>query len=30
VHARRRPMTWPVVATGILLPVILIIFFAHL
>lgn len=29
VHARRRPMTWPVVAAGILLPVIVIIFFLH-
>lgn len=29
VHARRRPMTWPVVALGLLLPVILILFFLH-
>jgi len=30
VHAWRRPMTWPVVLAGIVLPVILIIFFLHL
>ncbi len=29
VHAKRRPSTWPIVAAGILLPVILIIFFIH-
>lgn len=29
VHARRRPSTWPLVLAGILLPVILIIFFIH-
>lgn len=29
VHARRRPSTWPVVIAGILLPVILILFFLH-
>ncbi|MBP7140332.1 MAG: PepSY-associated TM helix domain-containing protein [Opitutaceae bacterium] len=30
VHARRRPMTWPVVVAGIALPFVLIIFFLHL
>lgn len=30
VHARRRPMTWPVVVGGILLPFIVIVFFLHL
>lgn len=30
VHARRRPMTWPVVAAGLLLPVFILIFFLHL
>lgn len=30
VHARRRPMTWPVVAAGILLPIFIIIFFLHI
>ncbi|MGJ8655217.1 MAG: PepSY-associated TM helix domain-containing protein [Akkermansiaceae bacterium] len=29
VHSRRRPTTWPVVALGILLPVIIVIFFIH-
>lgn len=29
VHARRRPSTWPVVAAGILIPLIIIIFFLH-
>lgn len=29
VHARRRPMTWPVVAAGLLLPVFVIVFFLH-
>jgi hypothetical protein len=29
VHARRRPMTWPVVAAGILLPIFLILVFIH-
>ena len=29
VHAKRRPKTWPIVAAGIVLPVILIIFFVH-
>ncbi len=29
VHARRRPGTWPVVAAGLLLPVVIIIFFLH-
>ncbi len=29
VHARRRPSTWPVVAAGVLLPVVLILFFLH-
>lgn len=29
VHAKRRPSTWPVVAAGILIPLILIIFFIH-
>ncbi len=29
VHARRRPMTWPVVAAGLLLPVLLILFLIH-
>ena len=29
VHARRRPMTWPVVIAGVLLPVVLILFFLH-
>lgn len=29
VHAKRRPRTWPVVAAGVLLPVIIIIFFVH-
>jgi hypothetical protein len=30
VHARRRPMTWPVVVAGIALPIVLILFFLHL
>lgn len=30
IHARHRPMTWPVVAIGLGLPVFLIIFFLHL
>ncbi len=29
VHAKRRPKTWPVVAAGIVLPVLVIIFFVH-
>jgi len=29
VHARRRPSTWPLVIAGVLLPIILIIFFIH-
>lgn len=29
VHARRRPKTWPAVFAGILLPVVIIIFFVH-
>jgi hypothetical protein len=29
VHAKRRPRTWPVVIAGILLPVIIIVFFVH-
>lgn len=29
VHARRRPGTWPVVAAGILVPVLIVIFFIH-
>ncbi len=29
VHARRRPTTWPVVAAGILLPLLLVIAFVH-
>lgn len=29
VHSRRRPSTWPIVALGVLLPVIIIIFFIH-
>lgn len=29
VHARRRPGTWPVVAAGLLLPVVIILFFLH-
>lgn len=29
VHARRRPSTWPVVAAGVALPLILIVFFVH-
>lgn len=29
VHARRRPSTWPIIAAGVLIPVILIIFFMH-
>ncbi|MDF1812845.1 MAG: PepSY-associated TM helix domain-containing protein [Verrucomicrobiales bacterium] len=29
VHARRRPSTWPLIATGILLPIIIILFFLH-
>lgn len=29
VHAKRRPGTWPVVAAGILLPILIIIFFIH-
>lgn len=29
VHAKRRPMTWPVVAAGILLPIFILIFFLH-
>ncbi|MCW1923203.1 PepSY-associated TM helix domain-containing protein [Luteolibacter arcticus] len=29
VHARRRPKTWPVVIAGILLPVVIIVFFVH-
>ncbi|MCW1883138.1 PepSY-associated TM helix domain-containing protein [Luteolibacter flavescens] len=29
VHAKRRPRTWPAVIAGILLPVIIIIFFVH-
>lgn len=29
VHARRRPSTWPVVALGILLPVVIVLFFLH-
>ncbi|YCM43078.1 PepSY-associated TM helix domain-containing protein [Verrucomicrobiaceae bacterium 227] len=29
VHAKRRPSTWPVVLAGILLPLIIIIFFIH-
>lgn len=30
VHAKRRPTTWPVVLGGIVLPIIILIFFAHL
>ncbi len=29
VHSRRRPSTWPIVAAGVLLPIVLIIFFVH-
>lgn len=29
VHAKRRPSTWPVVAAGVLIPVLIIIFFIH-
>lgn len=29
VHARRRPSTWPVVLAGVLLPIVLILFFLH-
>lgn len=29
IHAKRRPSTWPVVATGILLPLLLILIFIH-
>ena len=29
VHAKRRPSTWPIVAAGVLLPVIVIVFFVH-
>jgi hypothetical protein len=29
VHAKRRPKTWPVVIAGIILPVIIVIFFVH-
>jgi hypothetical protein len=29
VHSKRRPNTWPIVVAGVLLPVILIIFFVH-
>ncbi|MGE9269398.1 MAG: PepSY-associated TM helix domain-containing protein [Verrucomicrobiales bacterium] len=29
VHARRRPSTWPIVLAGIVLPVLLVIFFIH-
>ena len=29
VHAKRRPKTWPVVAAGVVLPLIVIIFFIH-
>lgn len=29
VHARRRPKTWPIVIAGIVLPVVLILFFVH-
>jgi len=30
IHAKRRPTTWPVVIGGIVLPIIILIFFAHL
>ncbi|MFC7338349.1 PepSY-associated TM helix domain-containing protein [Haloferula chungangensis] len=29
VHARRRPQTWPIVAAGFVIPLILILFFIH-
>lgn len=29
VHAKRRPTTWPLVAAGFLLPILIIIFFVH-
>ncbi|HRQ87986.1 MAG TPA: PepSY-associated TM helix domain-containing protein [Bacteroidia bacterium] len=29
VHARRRPSTWPLVIAGLLLPIVLIVFFIH-
>ncbi|MDP0491434.1 MAG: PepSY-associated TM helix domain-containing protein [Verrucomicrobiota bacterium JB023] len=29
VHCKRRPSTWPLVAAGIVLPIVLIVFFAH-
>lgn len=29
VHAKRRPKTWPIVAAGVVLPVIIIVFFVH-
>lgn len=29
LHARRRPMTWPVVASGFLIPLLLIVFFVN-
>jgi len=29
VHAKRRPKTWPIVAAGVVLPVVIIIFFVH-
>lgn len=29
VHAKRRPSTWPIVAAGVLLPVVVIVFFVH-
>ncbi len=29
VHAKRRPKTWPIVAAGVVLPVVIIVFFVH-
>lgn len=29
VHSRRRPSTWPIIAAGVLLPVVIIVFFVH-
>lgn len=29
VHAKRRPKTWPVVAAGIVIPIVIVVFFIH-
>lgn len=29
-HARRRPMVWPLVSTGLLIPLLLVVFFVHI